>query len=505
MDDGSNGLGNIRKWTDLAETMAISGAAVIDGQRVWAESGETMTKVSPVDGRSMASIARGSAPDVDRAVRASRRRFDDGAWSRREPRSRGAVLARFAGEVEAHRERLAVLDTLESGKPISESLAEVDRGILTLSYYAEAADKVSGEIAPTDDNTLALVHREPVGVVGAVTPWNYPVTMPLWKAAPALAVGNSVVLKPAEETSLTALLLAELALQAGLPDGVFNVVPGAGPDAGAALGRHMDVEVVTFTGSSAIGKQFLIYAGQSNMKRVLLECGGKSPHVVFADAPDLEAVSAAVASGAFSNAGQVCNAGSRLLVDSRVCDELMSLLGDTARDWQPRHPFDETTTMGAIIDAQAVDRLQATVNTGISDGARVAFGGRVAHPVPGGNYYEPTVLTDCEPQMAAVRDEIFGPVLTTQRFDDVESICASANDAEFGLAAAVWTSDVSRAHRVARRLQAGNVYVNCYDQANMSMPFGGFKQSGIGVDKSLHALDNYTQLKSVWVDLEAGA
>ncbi len=476
--------------------------AFIDGGFVPAAEGATFDDVSPRDGTVIASVAAGAAEDVDRAVRAARRAFEAGEWALADPAQRKRVLLRLAELIDEHAEELAQLESADVGHPISDARnVDVVNARNCFAWYAEAIDKVYGEIAPTGADALALIGREPLGVVGAVVPWNYPLIITAWKLAPALATGNSVVLKPAEQSPLTALALAELAAEAGVPDGVLNVVPGYGPDAGEPLGRHPDVDKIAFTGSVEIGRRFLVYAGESNGKAVSLELGGKSPQVVLADAPDLDAAADAIGWGIFYNAGQTCHAGSRVVVAREVADPLAEKLIEFAREFAPADPASPDTRLGAMISEEHLDGVLARVTRAASAGARVLVGGERAAPVPGGAYMLPTVIEAPEPADAIVQEEVFGPVLAIQRADDVEHAIALANGTGYGLAAAVWSSNVSTAHRVARRLRAGTVWVNTFDISSLTTPFGGVRDSGHGRDRSLHALDAYTHLKTTWVAL----
>ncbi|EKS6735602.1 aldehyde dehydrogenase PuuC [Enterobacter asburiae] len=487
-------------WQEKAKKLAIETRLFINGFYCDAADRSTFETVDPGAQQTLANVARGKKTDVDRAVQAARDVFDRGDWSQAAPAQRKAVLNTLADLMEQHREELALLETLDTGKPIRHSLRDdIPGAARAVRWYAEAADKVYGEVAPTGPGELAMIVREPVGVVAAIVPWNFPLLLACWKLGPALVAGNSVVLKPSEKSPLTALRLAGLAKEAGLPDGVLNVISGYGHEAGEALARHPDVEVLTFTGSTRTGKQLLKDAGESNMKRVWLEAGGKSANIIFADCPDLDKAVSATAAGIFYNQGQVCIAGTRLLLEDSIADDFLTRLQAQARHWQPGDPLDPDTTMGMLIDNAHADTVHTFIREGTRQGTLLLDGRKQPWPAAVG----PTIFVDIDPASPLCREEIFGPVLVVTRFKREEDALAQANDSEYGLGAAVWTRDLSRAHRMSRRLKAGSVFVNNYNDGDMTVPFGGYKQSGNGRDKSLHALEKFTELKTIWIALES--
>ncbi len=488
-------------WQDQAASLAMEGRAFIDGAYRNAASGRTFNCISPIDGRILAVIAQCGEHDVNAAVAAARRTFDAHIWAGLNPDQRKAILLRWAASIRAHQDELALLETLDAGKPISDTTTiDVPGAAYCIEWFAEAIDKISGEIAPAAQHLVGLVTREPVGVVSAVVPWNFPLLMAAWKFAPALAAGNSVVLKPSEKSPLTAIRIAQLAHDAGIPAGVFNVTPGDS-ETGKLLALHHDVDCIAFTGSTAVGKRIMQYAGQSNLKRVWLELGGKSANIVLPDCPDLKRAAKTAASAIFFNMGEMCTAGSRLLVHRDIRDAFISTLLEIARAYTPGNPLDPRTSMGAIIDQIQCERVLNYINAGRTE-AKLLMGGSQVEKESGGFYIEPTIFEVEQYDAKIAREEIFGPVLSIITFDSVDEAVHIANDSEYGLAAAIWTSDLSTAHETARRLRAGTVWVNCYDEGgDMNFPFGGYKQSGNGRDKSLHALEKYTELKSTLIRL----
>nr|WP_163502758.1 aldehyde dehydrogenase [Halomonas socia] len=491
----------LAEWQALAASLSFETRAFVDDQFVDALSGETFASVNPATGETLAEVASCDAADAERAVEHARAAFERGEWSRLAPGKRKAVLLRLADLMAAHKHELALLDTLDMGKPVSSALGDMAGAIGCLRHQAESIDKLYGEVAPTGEESLGLVLREPLGVVASIVPWNFPLMMTAWKIAPALAAGNSVILKPSEKSPLSALRLAQLAREAGLPRGVFQVLPGFGHTVGRALALSMGVDCLAFTGSTQVGKQLMQYAGESNLKRVYLECGGKSPNLVFADCKHLEAVAEHAAAAIFHNQGEVCIAGSRLLVENSIREAFVDKVLAAAERMQPGDPLDPDSFMGAIVDETQHRRILDYIRQGVAEGAQLRGGGAALERP--GYFIAPTVFDGVTPEMAIGREEIFGPVLAVFGFDSEEEAVAMANDSDYGLAAGLWSQDIDRVMRVTRRLQSGQVFVNNWAGGDQSMPFGGVKQSGNGRDKSHHSLAEYSSLKSVWISLDS--
>ncbi|MDU8929525.1 aldehyde dehydrogenase [Alisedimentitalea sp. MJ-SS2] len=473
----------------------------IDGKWVDGE-GEPLEVVSPIDGQVLTTAERASAADVNRAVAAARQAFEDGRWSKMAPAGRKKVLHRIADLIEERAIELTVLGVRDNGTEFNMAIkAEAGSAAGTFRYYAEAVDKIYGEVAPTSPDVLGLVHKTPVGVVGAIVPWNFPLMIGAWKLAPALATGNSVVLKPAETASLSLLNLAEICAEAGLPDGVLNVVTGQGSVTGEAIAMSMDVDVLVFTGSGGVGRRLLEYSAASNLKRVYLELGGKSPNIVFADAPDLEKAAAVSAAGIFRNSGQVCVAGSRLLVERSIHDEFVDALSRHAAAFKVGDPLDLTSQIGAVNSMVQLEGNLGFVSDATAQGAELALGGGRILESTGGYYMEPTVLTGVKPDDRVFREEVFGPVLAVTAFDSDEEAIALANGTDYGLSAGVWTGSLSRTHKMVAGIRSGIVHVNTYGGSDNTVPLGGVKQSGNGHDKSMHAIEKYLDLKTAWIQL----
>jgi gamma-glutamyl-gamma-aminobutyraldehyde dehydrogenase len=486
-----------------AEQRQLETRLFINGDYVDAAAGGRFATVNPATGETLAEVAAGTQEDIDRAVAAAKRAFRSGLWSRLAPRQRMEILYRFADLISQNAERLAVLETLDMGKPIADVVGvDLPAVVETIRFMAEGVDKMEGAVTNTESSVMHFVLREPLGVVGAISPWNYPLLMATWKIAPALAAGNTVVLKPAEQAPLSCLRLAELFIEAGGPPGVLNVVNGLGEIAGKALALHPDVAKITFTGSTEVGKLILQYAGQSNMKRVALECGGKSPQVFMADVADLDRAVTAAYRGIFSNMGEVCNAGSRLLVERAIHDEFVErFVAEGEHAYRPGDPLDPATNMGPLVTREAQQRVLRLIDSGRKAGAKLRFGGTAPENLPAGAYVCPTLFTDVTNQMTIAREEIFGPVATVIPFSGVGEAIAIANDTIYGLAAGVWTRDVNTAFRLIREIEAGIIWINCFDEGDMTQPFGGYKQSGNARDKCFESLLSYTQEKSAWLRL----
>ncbi|MBB4570920.1 aldehyde dehydrogenase [Rhizobium leucaenae] len=491
------------EYKAIAAGLQFPTNAFVDGTFRPANAGKTFKTTNPATGELLAEIAACDAGDVDHAVAKAKQAFDDGRWRQRTPGERKEVLLTFAKLLEENRHELAVMESLDSGKPVREcQTVDVPDTIHTIRWHAELVDKLYDNTNSVGPNALAMVVREPIGVVACVLPWNFPLLMLAWKIAPALAAGCSVIVKPAQETTLTTLRVAELAHEAGIPAGVFNVVTGSGRDVGEPLGLHMDVDMVAFTGSTPTGRRFLHYSADSNLKKVVLECGGKNPAVVLEDAEDLDLVAEQVVSGAFWNMGENCSASSRLIVHASIKDELLKRIGAYLREWKTGDPLDPENRIGALVSKSHFEKVSSFLDDVKSEKLSLAFGGETQSGV----FIEPTVVDGVTPASRLFKEEIFGPILSVTTFNSLSEAVALANDTNYGLTASVYTGSLRNAIRVSRDIRAGLVTVNCFGEGDASTPFGGYKESGFGGrDKSIFAHDNYCELKTIWIDVSERA
>ncbi|BBQ01943.1 aldehyde dehydrogenase (plasmid) [Burkholderia sp. SFA1] len=494
----------LKEWQRKAENLSLDGRAFIAGQRCNAASNETFGTLNPSTGKVLVEVAKCDAKDIDRAVVAARDAFESGVWSKAAPSHRKAVLQRLAQLIDENAEELALLEALEAGKPISECMGlDIPESAACIRWHAEVTDKRYDALSPSGASVVSMITREPIGVVGAVLPWNFPALMLAWKIGPALSVGNSVIVKPAEQTSLSTLRIADLAHEAGVPPGVFSVVTGFGESAGQALGLHADVDLIAFTGSTETGKRFLRYSADTNLKRVVLECGGKNPQVVLPDVANLDAVAEQAVAAAFWNMGENCSAGSRILVHSSQKAELLQKVQAVLEGWRTGDPLDPDVKLGSLIEEKHYEKVLSHIEKAKAEGARVVCGGNATLKESGGWFVEPTIFDNVTHDMSIARDEVFGPVVCFIEYADIDEAVRIANDTCYGLAASLWTDNVNQAHKVAARIRAGTVTVNCFGEGDLSTPFGGFKQSGFGGrDKSVYAHDQYCELKTTWLKLD---
>ncbi len=475
----------------------------INGNYEKPKSEKYFDNISPIDGKITNKVSFAQSEDIDLAVFKAREAFNKGYWSNLPPGQRKKILLKFAQLLERDRLELSLLDTIDMGKTINDSFnADLPTSIDNIEWYAEIIDKLFDDISPSSKEYMGLITKEPIGVVAAIVPWNYPLWMAIWKIAPALITGNSVILKPAEQSPMSAIKIGSLLSEAGLPDGVFSVLPGDGPITGKSLCLHNDVDCVAFTGSGEVGKLVLQYSGQSNMKKVQLECGGKSPNIIFADCPDLDVAAESSAYAIFGNQGEVCSAGSRLIVQKEIQNDFINKISEVSKKMQPGDPFNPDSFAGAIVNTEQLEKIINYVNIGKQEGAKIEAGGNITMEETGGNYFEPTIFKNVNNKMKIAQEEIFGPVLTTLTFSSFEEAISIANDSQYGLAAGIWTNDINKAIKASREIRAGTVYINNYEEGvDSTIPLGGYKQSGVGRDNGYQALDNYLQVKSTWIKI----
>jgi len=475
----------------------------INGKYQKSKSENFFDNISPIDGKITNKVSFAQKEDINQAVSTARKTFNKGYWANLPPGQRKKILLKFAQLLERDRLELSLLDTVDMGKTISDTFdADLPTSIDNIEWYAEIIDKLFDDISPSSKEYMGLITKEPIGVVAAIVPWNYPLWMAIWKIAPALITGNSVILKPAEQSPMSAIKIGSLLSEAGLPDGVFSVLPGDGPITGKSLCLHNDVDCVAFTGSGEVGKLVLQYSGQSNMKRVQLECGGKSPNIVFADCSDLDAAAESSAYAIFGNQGEVCSAGSRLIIQKEIENDFIKKVSGISQNMHPGDPFNPESFAGAIVNSEQLDKINKYVNIGKEEGANIEIGGNITMEESGGCYFEPTIFKNVKSNMKIAQEEIFGPVLTTLTFSTFEEAVTIANDSQYGLAAGIWTNDINKAIKASREIKAGTVYINNYEEGvDSTIPLGGYKQSGIGRDNGYQALENYLQVKSTWVKI----
>ena len=487
------------EWEKLSSNLNFHNEAFIDGKFVKAKSEKTFDCFNPSNGKLLTKVSSCDETDVDSAVKSCRKAFDNGHWSRMSPTERKKILLKLSDLILKNHNELALLDSMDMGKTVSDAFTyDIPGAADLLSWNAEAIDKIMDEIAPTEKNNLAMIRRVPLGVVGAVVPWNYPLDMAMWKCAPALATGNSIILKPAEQSPLSALRFAELAAEAGLPDGVLNVVPGYGETAGKAIGMHNDIDCVSFTGSTEVGKYFFEYSAKSNMKLIWTECGGKSPNIIFEKSKKLDLAAQLTANGGFFNQGEVCSANSRVLVHENILNEFIDLLKKEASNWVTGDPFDPNSNIGCLVSEDHAVKVKNFINNAKNE-TELLFEGKIESSENVGTFVAPTIFKDDTGKKEISTDEVFGPVLSIIPFSSDEEAIKIAHDSKYALAASIWTDDLSQAHDISDKLHVGTVSVNTVDAFSTMTPFGGFKQSGTGNDLSIHAFDKYTGLKTVWI------